>query len=156
NHAAGCGFGTHTWQLAWALTNFLDQQGHWPELAAVWTAGLGVADRLADPAPRAYAHRLLAFAYVRQGRVDDAGAHFRQALGLYREAGDLLGQAHVHRKLGLVYGPRGRYGDALDHSRQALDLYRAVGNRLGQARALNNVGWYRARLGDQEQALTCC
>jgi tetratricopeptide (TPR) repeat protein len=156
DHATTTGFDTHTWQLSWAATNFLDQQGRWHELADAWTAGLTAAQPLRDPAAQAYAHRLLAYADVRLGRVDDADSQFRYALGLYREADDQLGQAHIHRKLGLVYGPRGRYREALHHSLEALDLYRAVGDQLGQARALNNVGWYYGQLGDHEQALAYC
>jgi DNA-binding SARP family transcriptional activator/tetratricopeptide (TPR) repeat protein len=153
---AAADFPTHTWQLAWAMTNFLDHQGRWSELATVWRAGLAAAERLADPGARAYAHRLLAFAYVRLGSVDEADRQFRHALDLYRDASDRLGQAHIHRKLGTVYGPQGRHHEALEHAVQALDLYRAVGDRLGQARALNNVGWYNARPGDHEQALAYC
>jgi DNA-binding SARP family transcriptional activator/tetratricopeptide (TPR) repeat protein len=155
-YASATGSDTHSWQLAWAVTNFLDQQGRWHKLSAVWITALAAAERLADPSAQAYAHRLLAYAYTRLDRIDDAADQFRRALDLSRSTGDRLSQAHIHRKLGLVYAPRGRYRDALDHALQALELYGAVGDRLGHARALNNVGWYHAQLGDHEQALTYC
>jgi len=43
--------------------------------------------------------------------------------------------------------------EALGHARQALSLFEEAGLRAGQARALNNMGWYHARLGDYRQAL---
>src|SRR5262249_29647381 len=33
-HAAGTGFDTRTWQLAWTLVTFLDRRGHWHDWAA--------------------------------------------------------------------------------------------------------------------------
>jgi hypothetical protein len=40
----------------------------------------------------------------------------------------------------------------LDHAEQALGHSRASGNKNSQAAALNNVGWFRARLGDYQRA----
>jgi tetratricopeptide (TPR) repeat protein/transcriptional regulator with XRE-family HTH domain len=156
DHAAATGFDTHTWQLAWTLADFLNRQGHWHDWAATQHAAVAAAGRLADPTARACAHRYLALAYTRLGRVDDAHTQLRHALDLYGQACDLVGQAHTHLSLGMVWERQGRHSEALDHDRQALDLYRAAGHRHGQARALNAVGWDHSQLGDHRRALTAC
>src|SRR5262249_3869064 len=58
-HAAGIGFDTHTWQLAWTLVTFLDRRGHWHDWAATGRAAVAAAHRLADRTKQAYAHRNL-------------------------------------------------------------------------------------------------
>jgi tetratricopeptide (TPR) repeat protein len=156
DHATATGFDTHTWQLAWTLDDFLDRRGHWHDQAATGRAAMAAAGRLADPPVQARAHRLLAHAYTRLGRFDDAHPHLRHALDLITQAGDRVGQAHTHRSLAHVRAGQGRHTEALNHAQQALDLYRAAGDRRGQAYALNSVGWYHAQLGDHRQALTYC
>jgi tetratricopeptide (TPR) repeat protein len=155
DHAA-TGFDTHTWQLAWTLSTFLNRQGHWHDWAAAGRAAVAATGRLADPTAQALAHRYLARAYTRLGRLDDADTHLSHALDLHRQAGDQAGQAHTHLNLAYLWERRGRPAQALDHARQALDLYRAAGHQAGQAQALNAVGWCHALLGDHRQALTYC
>lgn len=156
DHAAATGLDTHTWQLAWTLDNFLNRRGHWHDWATTGQAAVAAAGRLADPTAQVSAHRFLARAYIRLGRLDDADTQLRHALDLYTQTGDLAGQAHTHYGLGQVWERRGRPAEALHHSQLALDLYQAVGNRRGQALALNSVGWYHTLLGDHQQALTHC
>jgi tetratricopeptide (TPR) repeat protein len=154
--AADTGFDTHAWQLCRILDTFLDRQGHWLDLAALWRATLDVTQRLPDPTPRAHAHRLLANAYTHLRQIDDAHVHLRHALDLSRRAGDVIGQAHTHHHIADTYGRQARHTEALDHAVQALALYRAADYRRGQAGALNSVGWYHTKLGDHQQALDDC
>jgi tetratricopeptide (TPR) repeat protein/transcriptional regulator with XRE-family HTH domain len=156
DHAATVAFDTHTCQLAWALTNYLDRRGHWHDWAATQRAALAATQRMADSPAQARAHRLLARVYIRLGRFDDAHAHLQHALDLYRQAGDEVGQARTYHSLAHLCERRGRHAEALDHAQRALDLYRAAGHRHGQAGALNNIGWFHALLGDHQQALTSC
>jgi DNA-binding SARP family transcriptional activator/tetratricopeptide (TPR) repeat protein len=154
--ATAAGSDVHTWQLTWALANYLDRLGHWQSIIATHEAALIAARRLGDQPAQAYAHRFLARTYLRTGRYDDALGHFHQALDFYREVADQTGQAHTHHGIAQVYDRQGRHREALGHARQALDLYRATGNRAGQAGALNNIGWYHGQLGEHRQALACC
>ena len=156
DHAAATGLDTHTWQLPWTLTDFLDRRGHWHDWIAAEQAAVAAAGRLADPTAQAGAHRNLARAYIQLGRLDDAHTHLRHALDLYAQAGDLAGQARTHHSLAGLWDRRGRPAEALDHDRQALGLSRAAGDRRGQAMALNSVGWCYVLLGDHQQALTSC
>jgi DNA-binding SARP family transcriptional activator len=156
DHAAGSGFDTHIWQLAWSLATFLHWRGHWHDQVATGHAVLAAARRLADPAVQAYAHRLLARGCLRLGRDADAHTHLRHALDLYRQTGDRAGQAYTHRYLSVMWERQDRHAEALDHAQQALDLFRTADHRAGQADSLNAVGWEHAQLGNHQQALTYC
>jgi DNA-binding SARP family transcriptional activator/tetratricopeptide (TPR) repeat protein len=154
--AATAAFDVHTWQLAWTMASYLDRQVHWSDQAAVLEVALDAARRLGDRAAQARARRLLARAYTRLGRYDDAHIHLRDALEMYAELGDDTGQAHAHFALGSTLEWQGNHGDALGHARRALDLYRAADDRTGQANTLNAVGWCHALLGNYGDALAYC
>jgi tetratricopeptide (TPR) repeat protein/transcriptional regulator with XRE-family HTH domain len=154
--AAAQGYDVQSWQLAWALSTFLDRQGRWTQLAEAWQIAVAAADRIADPVARAHARRRLATADIRLGRYARADAHLHEALDLYGEAGDRAGQAHAHDDFALLRERQGRPGAALEHTQHSLDLHRAAGHRRGVASALNNAGWYCAQLGDYSQAVSHC
>ena len=154
--AAAAGYDTHTWQLAWAITTYLDRQGHWHDWAAVQDLALKAARRLGDRPDEADAHRGLARAYARVGRFIDAHVHYWRALDLFDEIGDWLGEANTHRNLAFMCGTQGHQRDALYHATKALELYRAGGHQVGIANALNNVGWYHAQNGEYREALEYC
>ncbi|MGW1258622.1 AfsR/SARP family transcriptional regulator [Streptomyces sp. NPDC002513] len=157
-HAVATGFDAHTWQLAQALTTFLDRRGHWHDLAAVGSAAMDAADRLADPLGQPVARHIVARAHRRHGNLDGARSHLRHALDLFGRAGNMPGQADAYIDLARVQarqGPRA-VPETLAHARQAHALYQATGHRLGQAQALTAIGWSHARLGDYGQALVCC
>jgi len=155
-HAAETGFDTHAWQLPWALTTFLDRQGHWLDLATAQHTALDATRRLADLPGQARTHRYLARAYTLLGRNHDADTHYRDALDLYGQSGDHGGQVPIHLNLALVAERQGRYADALEHSRRALELSRIARTKVGQANALNAIGWYQTLLGDHRQAIEDC
>lgn len=154
--AAAAGMDDHARQLSWTLWTFLDWQGHWHDHAAVARTALAAAARLTDPGAQALAHRQLARAYLRLGRLDDAHALLERALELCVGTGDRTGQANAHNNLAILWERRGEPARGLDHADRALDLFRAVGHRFGQANALNNVGWFQALLGRHRQALSSC
>jgi DNA-binding SARP family transcriptional activator len=54
DHAADHGFDTHAWQLAWAVEDFLDRQGHWRDLAAAERLVLGAVTQLGDRGAQAH------------------------------------------------------------------------------------------------------
>jgi tetratricopeptide (TPR) repeat protein len=154
--AARACFDQHAWQLAGALTTFLDWQGHWGDQLDVQLTALGAAQRLGDLTGQACALRSLGLASARLGRLMDTYAYTRDALRLSERTGDRNAQARAHLTLAWVAEHRGRHTDALDRSRRALELYRLTGHRAGQARALSSLGWNHAQLGDHETALDRC
>ncbi|HEV2374493.1 MAG TPA: tetratricopeptide repeat protein [Streptosporangiaceae bacterium] len=155
-HATTNGFHTHTWQLAFTLSTFLDWRGHWHDLAHTSRTAVAAAQQQADPTVQARAHRILARAYTILGRFDDAHNEFHNAFDLDREAGDQVGQANTHHRLAYLWGQQGHLMQALDHAQQALQIFRAADHQRGRADALNNVGWYHALLGDHQQTLNYC
>ncbi|MFF0627824.1 tetratricopeptide repeat protein [Streptomyces sp. NPDC004296] len=157
-HAAATGFHAHTWQLAHALTTYLDRRGIWHDLAAVGNTAIDAAERLADPLGKAIARNIVARAHRRHGNYEDAQHHLRHALDLFRRIGNLGGQADTYIELARVKAWQSppAIAEALTLARQAHALYQSRGHRLGQAQTLTAIGWSHARLGDYAQALACC
>ncbi len=153
--AAEAGFDRHAWQIPWTMRNYLDRQGHWPDWVRTQRAALAAAERLADRAGQAHAHRNIGRACLRLGRYDDARRHLRDGLDLYQQLGHRYGQARTHFEIAWAAERQGRYDDALAHSRQALEAFRGAGDRQGAAIALNTVGWCLTQLGRHHEALAC-
>jgi DNA-binding SARP family transcriptional activator len=154
--AADHGFDTHTWQLAWTMSDYLDLQGHWLDWVDTQRAAVAATHRLADRRHEAVAHRTLARGSHRLGRTDEAHLHLRHALRLFDELGDQLGQGQVHHALAVLAEGRGDHRQGLDEITRALAVFREIGNRDLEANAVNGIGWFHALLGEHGQALTCC
>ena len=154
--ALEAGFDTHAWQLAWALSRFLDVQGRCHDWAAIEQVSLIAAQRLGDRAAQASAHRRFGMASAQCGNFADAHAHLELALGAWADLGDHAGQADAHNCLAVTLNYQGCYREALGHAQHALESYSAVGDLPGRAMALNSVGWFHVVLGDHERALGSC
>jgi tetratricopeptide (TPR) repeat protein len=150
------GFDTHTWQLAWAMGDFLTRNGRWPDSHTVHHNALHAAERVAHKYATGYAHRALGLANYRLGHRGEARCHNEQALELFGELGEHSAQGQTHLNLAQFFGLDGNDTDALRHAQYAYDHYQAAGNRAGQANALNSIGWFHAQLGDYRQALFRC
>jgi DNA-binding SARP family transcriptional activator len=57
-YAADHGFDACAWQLPWALNEFLDRGGHWPDFAASQEVALAAAARLGDVSAQANSFRI--------------------------------------------------------------------------------------------------
>ncbi|GAA3616380.1 BTAD domain-containing putative transcriptional regulator [Nonomuraea rosea] len=147
--AAQGGFDTHSWQLAWALERFLDQQGHWRDCATVQHHGLAAAQRLGHRTAQAHLHRALARASARLGDYHVAWPGIRHSLELYEELGDLSGLATAHRTHAWLLDQVGRYEESIQQAERALDLYAATGDPAGEASMLHALAWTHIRL-DQD------
>ncbi|MFG6194305.1 BTAD domain-containing putative transcriptional regulator [Nonomuraea sp. JJY05] len=154
--AADLGFGTLTWQLAWALVTYFDHQGHWQDLLATQQTALDAAQRHGDRLGQAHAHSGLVRAYTRLGRHDQVRAHVEQTLTLFSAVGDQVGLANAHRGVASLLETYHDYRQALGHAEQARDLYQQAGHQAGLAHALNAIGWYHTLLGHHDQALIHC
>ena len=154
--AAGSGFDRHAWQLACAMSTYLDRRGRWQQAAAIFSAGLAAAERLGDTAGRAVLCRLLGKAFFWSGDRERAAVHARRSVELSQLAGDRRGEARSRTVLAAIAEAQGRYADAISHSEHALRLYEAAGYQAGVAEQLNNIGWEHALAGDYEQARTFC
>ncbi|WP_347697007.1 BTAD domain-containing putative transcriptional regulator [Nonomuraea sp. B12E4] len=150
------GLDSHAWQLASAIGDYLDRQGHWNDLLSTQRTALSAARRQADKIAEAQAHCGLARAHIRLGQYDDARTRLRQALALYVELADIDGQARTHQGLSFILEKQGRYADAITHSEQSLHHFRTTGNVGAIAMLLNSLGYHHALLGDHEQAILHC
>jgi DNA-binding SARP family transcriptional activator/tetratricopeptide (TPR) repeat protein len=153
---AAAGFGSYAWQLAAALTSFLDLRGHWRDQKSAQATALAAARRQGDKAGQATALRGLGLAYAGLNEFDDARTHYLLALDLFAEIGNHTGQAKTCLAFAWVAGAQGRHAEALGHSRRSLGHYRDAGELAGQAKALNNIGWHLAEQHDYAQALAHC
>jgi tetratricopeptide (TPR) repeat protein len=154
--AAESGFGSHAWQLPWAMKDYLKKRGHYQEWAAIQRTALDTATRLGDTSGQATSSRLLGNACTDLGDHEQARTHLAGSLDLYRRLGNRLGEAKVHQDLAYLFGLEGRYSDALGHAKQALRDYQAIGHKAAEADMLNNVGYYHALIGDCQQARAFC
>jgi tetratricopeptide (TPR) repeat protein/DNA-binding XRE family transcriptional regulator len=154
--AAEFGFGSHAWQLPWAMAPFLHARGHYQEWAATQRTALAAAIRLGDTAGQATSSRLLGSVCSELGDRDQAYTHLTHSLDLSRSLGNRLGEASAHQQLSALANRQGRYDDALGHDVQALRLYQAIGDKAAEAVMLNNVGYSHGLLGDYQQARVLC
>ena len=154
--ALEAGFDTHAWQIAWAVSRFLDIGGRWHDWAALERVALAAAERLGDRTAEASAHQRFGFASARLGSYDDAYAHLELALGIHSERENHAGKAYVHNSLAITLNYQGRYREALSQAQQALQEWTVAGDLSGRAVGLNSVGWFHVVLGDYQEALTYC
>jgi DNA-binding SARP family transcriptional activator/tetratricopeptide (TPR) repeat protein len=154
--ADSCRFGCHSWQLPWAMVDFLHLRGRYQEAAATQRTALAAAVRLGDTAAQALTGRLLASSYVNLGDHDQARHYYTSSGALYQQLGNRLGEAKIQHSLGWLAERQGRYADALGHCDQALRLFQAIGDQKSEANVLNAVGWCYCLLGDYQQARAFC
>lgn len=154
--AAETGHDPHTWQFAWALTEYLDRSGFWDEWAELWQAGVRAAQRTGDRSVNARAAQSLARAYIRLSRYEDARVHLQQSLDMYATVHDPVGHAQAYLNLAWLCDRLGNLPQALQNARAARELYRIIGDEHGEANCLNAIGWYCCQTGDADAALAAC
>ncbi len=154
--AREAGLDTHVWQIAWALSRYLDTRGRWNDWVDIERVALAATERLGDRAAEATVHQRLGYALAHLSSYDDAYAHLGQAVSIHTELGDHAGQAYARNALSISLFYQDRFAEALDQARQSLRLYTDIGDRSGRALALNLVGWFNATLGDYREAQGYC
>lgn len=154
--AVAAGFDARAWKLAAAMTDYLDREGHWHDLAALGQAALTAARRGGDRQGEAHAHIALGTAWLRFECYEAAHSHLRSAIAIFRDSGATARQARCHVTVGIVLAAQGGHARARAEVEQALSLYRQLGHRAGEANALGDLGWHFAMLGDYSSAVACC
>jgi DNA-binding SARP family transcriptional activator len=154
--AAAAGYDTHAWQIAWALRNYLDRQGHWHDWAAISTCALAAAERTGDDTALAWSYHRAGTACYRLGRFEDAAAHHARAVEHFRRCGDVGGQAAAHLGISRACKHLHRDLDGQQHAVEALEIARAARDTSTEAFGLREVGWWHARLGRPELARQFC
>jgi tetratricopeptide (TPR) repeat protein len=161
HQAASAGFDTHVWQLATALTKFLNRRGYWHDQIVLQRAALDArrADRSGQTRSNRSlggAHGYLAHAYARLGRYDDGRAHLQQALDLFGHLGDRFSQAIIHLDLAWLFRLRGSAPEAVDHLQRAVALYPPSGPPVGPVDALNALCSHHPQRGEHQHIIALC
>jgi DNA-binding SARP family transcriptional activator/tetratricopeptide (TPR) repeat protein len=151
-HTAARGWPSHATRLAATLARYLLSGSHFPEAVTVFCHALGAARRTGDDAAEAMALNLIGSVDWYQGRIQQAGDHYRQALALYRASGDRADEVYTLANLGLAETSLGRYEQAARHQQEAIAISRDIGDRLGEVRALGSLGLARQRQGRYQEA----
>ena len=144
------------WQLPALLTDYLNREGHWHDLAALGRAALAAAEQAGDGLGRAHAHASIGVANLRVGCYRTARSHLLRASSLFREEGATAWQARNHLTVGVLFDRQGRHDKARRQAERALSLYQELGYRAGEAHALENLGWHLANLGAATAAVDHC
>jgi tetratricopeptide (TPR) repeat protein len=156
DRAAAQGFDVQCWQLAWTMPVYLNRRGHWHDQVLASKAAVEAARRLGDTAAQIRALRMLAHAYTRLERFEEAHLLLGRALALSKSLNDRIGQAHILQVHGRLWRLQGRFPEAIACTEKALGLFKASGHREGEASALNSMGWHHALIGDHRAALAYC
>ena len=144
------------WQLPALLTDYLNREGHWHDLAALGRAALAAAEQADDGLGRAHAHASIGVANLRVGCYRTARSHLLRASSLFGETGATAWQARNHLTVGVLFDRQGRHDKARRQAERALSLYQDLGYRAGEAHALENLGWHLANLGAATAAVDHC
>ena len=144
------------WQLPALLTDYLNREGHWHDLAALGRAALAAAEQAGDGLGQAHAHASIGVANLRVGCYGTARSHLLRASSLFRQAGATAWQARNDLTVGVLFDRQGRHDKARLQAERALSLYQDLGYRAGEAHALENLGWHLAMLGSGQAAVTHC
>ncbi|MDH6708873.1 tetratricopeptide (TPR) repeat protein [Kitasatospora sp. MAA19] len=147
------GYDDHAWQLAAAQVSYLQKSGLWQQWQQVSETALGAAERAADLARQAHAHRWLGQVHRSQGRQPQAHLELRLACDLFGTLGELTCQGKTQLDIAITHGEEHAYAEAVAEAHRALALFESTGDSSGQALALNLVSWYLTRLGRAREAL---
>lgn len=147
------GLDTHAWQLPSVLATFLNRRGYWRDQIVIQETALRAAARADSVTGQMRARGALAYASLQLQRYADADEHLRLAQQMADSIGDRVGTASALRGLALVNEQLGDLRESLRYAEQAENLLGAVGHAT-YANAVAETGWYQARLGNQQVALS--
>ncbi|MCC6805333.1 MAG: tetratricopeptide repeat protein [Anaerolineae bacterium] len=101
---------------------------------------------------RGTAMRIIGFANLKLGRIEQAIASFEEALPLYKANGDQLITSNLLMDMELAYRQLGRLEDAAACLQEVVAIRRALKSTDALAQALNNLGYHYHQCGDYVQA----
>jgi tetratricopeptide (TPR) repeat protein len=150
---ADLGFGEQTWQLTWAMSNYLQFQGHWQAWITAMETAVAAVERIGDRHNLARVRNGLALAYMHFGRRAEARACLLESLATFEEVGDVPATATTCRHLGALHEMAGEFDEGLAYCYRALSLQRTNHNETGEAGMRALIGWLLCRAGRYEEGL---
>jgi tetratricopeptide (TPR) repeat protein len=129
------------------------QHQHRPQLAVEWCekAIAEASDLAAARDALANAYRVIDWAYLTLGRLDDA-VHLDLAAEIYEELGELDHLAWVTNNLGGLAFLAGRWNDALTYVQRARDAWRKMGDETSASVAQFNMAQLLSDQGRSDEA----
>lgn len=101
---------------------------------------------------RSTALRVIGFANLKLGRIDEAIRYFEEALPLYKSDRDQLALSKMLMDLEVAYRQAGRLEDAAACLQEVVAIRRTLQSTDELAQALNNLGYHYHQCGDYLQA----
>jgi tetratricopeptide (TPR) repeat protein/transcriptional regulator with XRE-family HTH domain len=141
------------WRLAYAMRDYFFATGSHEPWAASHRTALLAAQRCGDAWAQAATRNNLGLAYVEQGRVADAEAHYARALDEFRALGDSHGIATTLGHQAWAHHVAGRHDAAVAAAGDAIDMHRRHGNPRSFAIMSRTAALAHAALGRHHEAL---
>ncbi|MBG0569226.1 AfsR/SARP family transcriptional regulator [Actinoplanes aureus] len=138
----------HACHMAWSLTPFLYQLGHWDDMRTVLADALTAGADVASTDVRAQISTELGMVLIELDLYEDAEPHLVNAHALFGSLGDGYGQARVSWHLSYLCAQRDNLAEALVHATDALAYASAAEHRGAVAASLNNLAWIHVLDGD--------
>lgn len=151
--AIHAGFGTHAWQLCWALSDFAQRRGLIPRWQRALELTLPPVQDADDALGQAHIRIGMARALFTAGAFGVARQQLRLALALFDHLGHRVWCARTQIMAGVVLLRLRQQDDALRWLQHAYGLCVAEDDPRGQGLALAVMGRVHARAGNHEVAL---
>jgi tetratricopeptide (TPR) repeat protein/transcriptional regulator with XRE-family HTH domain len=152
DYAAASGLHMHAAAISAAVGEFLRNDGHWDQSAALHRSALAVARRAGDRHGQAVALNELGLLAWLTGDYPAAAASLGRAVALHGDLDDRLRQAYALNHLGFVQALTGDYPASVASHRHALVLTRDLGDHGGEADSLVYLGYAQQMTGDYAAA----
>ena len=152
DHAVASGQLLHAVAISAAVGEFLRNDGHWDQAAALHRAALAAARRADDRPGQADTLADLGILAWLTADYPAAAASLARAVAIYGELGNRHRQAYALNYLGFVQALTGDYPASIASQKQALALARDLGDPLAEAVTLVFLGYPQQITGDYAAA----
>ena len=152
DYAAASGLHLHAAAISAAVGEFLRNDGHWDQAAALHRSALAAARRAVDRPGQAVALTELGLLAWLSADYPAAAASLARAVALFGDLDDRHGQASALTVLGFVQALTGDYPASVASLEQALALARDLGDRRGEAVSLVDLAYAQQMIGDYTAA----
>jgi len=134
------------------ITEILIHKGEYGEAIRELNSALDEARKRNALAEEQEIYRLLAEAYQKQSKWNEAGDHCHKALTISRQLNDLAGEEQILGLLISIDQWRAKFDRALENYERLIELNRRVGDEDKVAEALKNMGNVYFRKGELAKA----
>lgn len=143
--------------LAQAIDNYLNDQGHWTDRVTANEIGRKAAHQLSDWPGECIFMDNLGRTWDVLGEEDKAITVFSEALGISDKINNPVDRNRIKSRIldhiGSVYHHKGQIKEAIENYHKALELAQEISDLRGQDRSLCSLGRIYTEIGPVEQAI---